>query len=54
MTGANDRGRDGGDEVVLTCPECGEVVRLPEAEAEREMKPRCKNGHTFPIAKALG
>lgn len=40
--------------IELTCPECGAVVRLSEEEAERKNEARCKNGHTFPIAKALG
>lgn len=42
------------DELELTCPECGALVRVPEEKAEREMKARCPNGHEFPIAKALG
>lgn len=52
---AGDRGQGDadGDAIELVCPECGETVRMSEAEAEREMKARCKNGHTFPIAKAL-
>lgn len=41
-------------DIELTCPECGEVVRLSEEEAERKMKARCSKGHEFPIAKALG
>jgi predicted RNA-binding Zn-ribbon protein involved in translation (DUF1610 family) len=43
------------DEVVeVRCPECGAVVRIPLAEAERTMKARCPNGHDVPLVKALG
>jgi hypothetical protein len=50
----DDEMRDESDEVIeLTCPACGASVRVPEAQAAREMKARCKNGHEFPIARAL-
>lgn len=41
------------DEIEFTCPTCGATVRVPEAQAAREMKARCKSGHEFPIARAL-
>lgn len=49
-----DRDEGSGDEIELTCPECGAAVRMSEAKAEREMKARCPKSHEFAIAKALG
>jgi hypothetical protein len=48
-----ERDEEKDDVIELTCPECGVSVRVPEAQAAREMKARCKSGHEFPIARAL-
>jgi predicted RNA-binding Zn-ribbon protein involved in translation (DUF1610 family) len=42
------------DVVEVKCPQCGAVVRVPEAQAERDYKVKCPNGHEVPLAKALG
>lgn len=40
--------------VEVRCPECGATVRIPEKQAERDMKAKCPKGHDIPLAKALG
>jgi hypothetical protein len=42
------------EEIEVRCPECGKVVRVPLAEAERTNMATCPNGHEVPLAKALG
>lgn len=42
------------DEIEVTCPECGEIVRLSEEDASTKMKATCKKGHEIPLAKAIG
>lgn len=39
--------------IEIRCPECGAVIRIPERQAEKEMKARCPNGHEVPLARAL-
>jgi hypothetical protein len=46
--------KDADDEIEVRCPECGAVVRVAVAEAERTNKAKCPNGHEVPLAKALG
>jgi hypothetical protein len=41
-------------EIEVTCPECGEVVRISEEDANKKMKATCKKGHEIPLAKAIG
>jgi predicted RNA-binding Zn-ribbon protein involved in translation (DUF1610 family) len=48
MPGKND------DTVEFRCPDCGVLVRIPLAEAERTNEAKCPNGHKVPLAKALG
>jgi hypothetical protein len=45
--------KDDDDIVEVRCPECDEKVRLPREQAERDFKAKCKNGHEFPLVKAL-
>ena len=46
--------KDAEDEIEVKCPDCGAVVRVAVAEAERTNKAKCPNGHEVPLAKALG
>jgi hypothetical protein len=42
------------EEVVeVRCPVCGESVRVPLAQAERDYKAKCPKGHDVPLAKML-
>ena len=46
--------KDSEDEIEVRCPECGAVIRVAVAEAERTNKATCPKGHEVPLAKALG
>jgi hypothetical protein len=46
--------KDEDEQVEVHCPECGALVRITVAEAERTNKAKCPNGHEVPLAKALG
>jgi hypothetical protein len=39
--------------IEVTCPKCGETVRIPEKQAEAQMTARCSKGHEIPLVKAL-
>jgi hypothetical protein len=39
--------------IEVTCPKCGETVRIPEKQAETQMTARCSKGHEIPLVKAL-
>jgi hypothetical protein len=43
---------EGEEMIEVRCPECGEVVRVPVAQAERDYKAKCPKGHEVPLAKA--
>lgn len=45
--------KDDEDLVEVRCPECSATVRVPRAQAERDFKAKCPNGHEVPLAKAL-
>jgi hypothetical protein len=45
---------DDAEQIEVKCPECGSLVRVTVAEAERTNKARCPKGHEVPLAKALG
>lgn len=49
---ANDPTND--EPVEVRCPECGVLVKIPEAQAARDMEAKCPKGHLIPLAKALG
>ncbi len=41
-------------EVEVRCPECGAVVRIAVAEAEKTFTAKCPKGHDVPLVKAFG
>jgi hypothetical protein len=41
------------DTVEVTCPKCGEIIRVSEKQAEAHMTVRCSKGHEIPLVKAL-
>lgn len=46
--------KDDEEVVEVKCPECGATVRVPLAQAERDMKATCPKGHEIPLARAVG
>ena len=44
---------DDKEEVQVTCPKCGAVVKIARAKAEKENRAQCPKGHEIELFKAL-